>query len=577
MKADLCNRFSAATGGTLLAFLFFMLLTEGFSFLLHLPVNGVILPLSLVLASLFCYLYIARGKVLIYALVTVIALIVSSCILFSFLYDSAYDSYGYHFEAVVMMEKGWNPVFEIPWNESVWNQHYAKGLEMLQAAVFAFTGNLQSTRCVNVLLVAAMASLSWFTLAEVFPSVSRLRKAAIVIMIIANPVVICQLTTAYNDYMLWPETVQLCCSFLLIWNNERELFPYLILLMAFVIGINSKFTHFFYVGLECLFFALWCVFSKKKHILLRGVVTVLLAVFIGIVIVGFSPYILNSVGYGNPFYPLLGGHADIMTENTPAIYEGSGRIVNFVKSMLSIGDAPWAFFCGEFAAYDVLQCYSVGSRVNGFGIMMAPLLILGLILMIFNRASWKWWAVYVYCLVVSLAFDQAWWARYIPFLWALVIIPVMNYAVKHGSPERKSPGAGGILAGLIFVLVILNATLAGAVSLVARYSYTAYINYVIDAQKESGVPIKVCNLNYSFRQMLDEKGVEYEEFTLEELPDESDCLFALFDFGDQWSIIAELPPEDYPALYENRGGIMGKITNFPNRRFTLSPSTSEIP
>lgn len=566
MKVKIDNSFSEALGGNLLALLFFMLLTSGISFLLHLPISAAILPLSLILSGAFTYMFIARGRVLLYSLMSVILVLLFSCLICSVVYDSTYDSYGYHFNSIVMMVKGWAPVYEVPWNGSIWNQHYAKGLEIMQADILSFAGNLQSTRAVNFLFVLSCVSLTWYTLGEVFPSVSRLWKMIIVFMVFANPVVICQMTTAYNDYMLWPEMAILCCSFMLIWKHDGLVTPYLLVLMIFVIGINSKFTHFYYLGVECLFFAIWCGFAKRYYIVLRGVMTVLLAVVVGVFVVGFNPYVLNTVQQGHPFYPLLGGCVDIMTDNTPSIFAGSNRIANFFKSMFSIGDEPWAFFSGNVNLYDCMKCYSVDSRINGFGLLMAPMILLGVILMFCNKASWRWWLVYVFCLVMGFSFEQSWWARYVPFIWALVIIPVLNYAVRDngiGKVFKKT------IAVVVLTFVVINASLAVAVSLMARYSYTSYINYIVNSQKKSGKPIKVSNMNYAFCQIFDENGIDYEEFRSEELVKDNYHLFVLYDLCDD-NIIAELPPEDYPALYDEAESTLDKLINLANHKYQPS-------
>lgn len=139
-----------------------------------------------------------------------------------------------------MITEGWNPASEAPWEESLWNQHYAKGLEMMQAVVLAFTGNLQSTKCINIILILDAASLTWFTLGNVFTGISRLWKAVISLLVVLNPVVICQLPTAYNDHMLWSECVVMCCCFLMIWGQSKRITPYLLLMMILTIGTITK-------------------------------------------------------------------------------------------------------------------------------------------------------------------------------------------------------------------------------------------------------------------------------------------------------------------------------------------------
>lgn len=571
MKANAKHSFSETFSAFLLAFLFFMLFTSAVSFFLYRPINNVILPLSLFLSTGLVYVFFDRGRVLCLVVLSSILFIVCSGVLCSLIHDSTFDSYSYHYDAVVMMVKGWNPLHELPWNDCAWNRHYAKGLEIMQAAVLGFTGNLQSTKCVNFILVLSAASLTWYAIGAVFPSVSFRWKVALVFMTIANPVVICQLTTAYNDYMLWPETVLLTCCFLMIWKSSGSITTYILLMMTLAIGINSKFTHLYYLGADCVFFAVWCVIAKKYNIILPGLMTALSALFVGVVIIGFNPYVLNTFGYGNPFYPLVGGDVDIMTGNTPLMFRGSTRFTNFFVSLFSIGDTPWAFFSGKPTFQEILQSYTMDSRINGFGIMMGPMLIAGVILMICNRASLRWWIVYLFFLMMCFSFEQSWWARYIPFMWALVVIPILNFAI-HDNSQRAFNRIKTVVASLIILLAIVNASFAVTVSLMARYSYTSYINYITKVQKESLKPIRVANMNYTFRQIFDEREINYKEYPYEKLIEDSSHLFLIYGLKNK--IVAELPKEDYPELYAEPKGVLDKIINYPKRRLNL-PTTKD--
>lgn len=560
------NSFSEALGACLLAFLFFMLLLCGCSFHLKLPITYLTSPLSLILSFSLVYLFFARGKTFLLVSLTAVLLIIGSALVCCFIYDSAYDSYGYHNNVVVMIVKGWNPVYTDSWDGSLWSQHYAKGLEMMQAVVLALSGNLQSTKCVNFIFVLSAASLAWSTIDKVFSDVSVHWKTIITIMLVSNPIVISQLTTSYNDYALWLETVILACALLQIWKTYKIVSPYLLLCMVLVIGINTKFTHFYYLGIECLFFAIWCICAKRYSIISYGVITIIPAILIGIFLVGYNPYILNILDYGNPFYPLVGGEVDIMTDNTPAMFENGNRFINFIKSLFSIGDTEWGYFKWNFSSYDFLHTYSTDARVNGFGVVMAPVLILGIILMFITKANFKWWIVYLFCLVVTFSFEQAWWARYVPFLWTLTIIPVLTYATDKKKSNKPCKKSGGIIAYSIFSLVIINALLGCVVTCMARYSYTIYIDYIIDTQKAVGKPFKIANINFSFCQIFDERNVEYLKCENEELTSDTDQLFYIYELSGA-PIIAELPMEDYPQLYATPTNIFEKLVNFPKRKY----------
>lgn len=319
--------------------------------------------------------------------------------------------------------------------------------------------------------------------------------------------------------------------------------------------------------MECLVFAIWCVCAKRYSIILPGAIAVFTAVTIGALLIGYNPYVINTVYYGNPTYPLVGGGEDIMTRNTPAVFESGNRFVNFFKSLLSVGSSEWGLLRGGFSAQEFLKTYTTDTRVNGFGIMTAPMIVLGIILMFNNRASHRWWIAWLAFLAVGFSFEQSWWARYIPFLWTLVIIPVLNYAAERNTVNGPRRKADRLIAYTIFFLALTNALLAAAVSLAARYSYTAYINYIIKTQKQIGKPIKIVNLSYTFRQIFDERGVVYDDLGPEILTADNDNLFTIYDL-DGANIVAELPEEDYPKLYAEPENILARLTDFPKRRYT---------
>lgn len=578
LYTDGSNDYAEGLGTALLALLFFMLLFCSITFIIMQPINFVQFPLSLLCSLAWVYMLVARGRVFLKIVLTTLGIIAGSILFCSFVYDTGYDSYSYHLNIVANMVHGWNPFFEDPPDNSLWARHYAKGMEMMQAVVFGFTRNIQSVRCVNFILACAAASVAWYTLKRVFRRISYTWRWCIVCLIFANPVVLSQLTTAYNDYALWLEIVILAASFLLMYYDDLDTTAYIWMFFIFSIGITTKFTHFFYLGILCIFFAVWCILTRQYFIVKAASSFISVSVALGIVIMANNPYLTNFVDYGNPFYPLLGRYVDIMSQNTPEMYIDGGRITNFAKSLLSVGNEEWGSLTGGFSLNDFVQTYSYDARVNGFGILMAPALIASFVLMLLNKASKQWWIVYIFCLLMAFCFDQAWWARYVPFIWALIIIPILYYANScFGEYEvKRKLSAKRIIASLVVVIVMSNALMAIAISLTARASYTSYLNYIAAAQKASGKKIRVANFNSSFRETFDDLHINYENYPSDSLLKSPDKLYTICNFIKS-PVIAELPPEDFPALYDAPKGIWGKVCDFSKRRYhPVIPSESKM-
>ena len=394
-----------------------------------------------------------------------------------------------------------------------------------------------------MIFIFSAAFIGWHALSLAVPSVGRKWRMAVLSVAVCNPVVISQMLSAMNDYALWVETMLLASCFVMMWKRPAEWLPYLLVFFTVAIGINTKFTHFFYIGLECLFFALWCAVYRRWTILRRGCVAVGAAILAG-VLLGYNPYVINTLDYGSPVYP-LGGSAhtvDIMSGNTPDIYLGDNRFVNFAKSLLSVADSPWALLNGNITSGGILRSYSQDMAVNGFGVFMPLMMLLGVALMWMVRAKTRWWVLYLFVLGMALCFEQSWWARYIPFLWMLVVLPL----ILALDSERFYHSPVHCAAVVLTALALVNGVLSLGAALSSRLSYTAYINYVFD----SHAVIRVTPLTYGLRQQFDERGVRYNEcLNADSLDYSSGEYFLIFGTNSSMEHIMQLPAAEFSRLY----------------------------
>ena len=62
-----------------------------------------------------------------------------------------------------------------------------------------------------------------------------------------------------------------------------------------------------------------------------------MALIFSVCIIGFNPYVTNTINNGNPLYPLAGkDKIDIMTPNTPASFRYDGQFEKLIKSLLAM-------------------------------------------------------------------------------------------------------------------------------------------------------------------------------------------------------------------------------------------------
>lgn len=550
------------TGLTMLGFLFFMLLLASVC-LLSIPLSPLFTPLSLLLGGLLTLLLLRSWRIAFCATIISAVFIALTAWLCSLVYDTAFDCIAYHYGTVIMLADGWNPVLETPPTGNLWSEYYVRGLELMQASFLAFSGNLQSVKCINFVFWASALLVMWHALGVMFPRISRRGKALSVIVAASNVVVVSQLLTGLNDFALWLETLLLLSAFCMVWKNSRSITAYIIIFITIAIGANTKFTHMGYMGVECLGFAVMCLVCKRRKIIVHGVISVIAGYLVGVVVIGFNPYITSTLRHSNPVYPLGTDKVDIMTSNTPEMMTGDERVINMAKSLLSVDGKPWALVKFDFDAKDFINTYSAsGERVNGFGFFMPLLLVAGLILMIISRAGPRWWVVYCGTWVMCFFFEQSWWARYIPFLWLNVLLPYV-LSLNNPAPRRRLQI---IFRSLIVTLSVAGAAVCGAGSLISRIGYTHYFNYVCDRSRELGKPLECANISLVFETQFKERGVETVELPSDtKIPHDSE-FYRIFG-TDYFDAVVHLPAEDYPRLSTSAPTLLDKLSNYPSRRY----------
>lgn len=478
-------------GSLLLAILFFTLLFALSGLALRCTINGWIVPVAVMSASatVIWSFGFSRRKLCVVALtLAVIALAAGLC---SLLTDQSYDGNAYHGETIGRLLDGWNPLYESADTPTIWVNCYAKVLEILEASVAAMTGNMESGKVVNLILAGAAVLLLGGSLRMAFPAQPKRNIVIVTILFGANPVLITQLFTFYNDYALY------CCmlivgagmlqAYCLGWSRLWVVVSF----VATMIGMGTKFTHGFYLGIEwCAFIILLLVSHRSAKSIWHSMAIAAAGAVIGLCVAGFHPYVTNMQRFGHPLYPLMGDSPkDIMSVNTPKEFQKSGRIVNFAKSVTMV----------KRGTYD--------QRHGGFGPFMAPMLILALVFLVAARREWQ--AIYVSCwLFVSVfCFEQTWWARYNPYLWAIIPVSVLASMTCSGA------GAGRwlkVARAMVYTCVALTVALCSGDALWLKVEATMYRNLLYDGARRSGtVNVAIEPYDVHVRRRLDEAGISY--------------------------------------------------------------------
>lgn len=449
-------------------------------------------PFAIFLSILTLY-FTLRNSIsikLIFRLVFQALLVLSLCLFISALInDHSFDGNSYHQETVALLMNGWNPQNPSDFKDiPIWSIHYARGLEIIEAAISITFNDIECGKGINLILAIACF---FYVKAFCLQTLNQLKKTYINLIAIAitcMPITCSQIFTFYIDftgYIYFLLTILLIIRLSSLSRSDKSqhiriFIPYI---CCIILSIGTKFNIFAYEMLVLLLSALWLIYQHKTHIFFILLNVSILSILAGIIL-NFNPYITNYIHYGNPFYPLMGANSlDIMTGNTPEMF-GNGRLLDFIHSILSV----------KPPTYD--------QRIGGFGPLMFLILLTSLVILIvsFKRIPKVCKYIAVCAFASCFIFDQTWWARYIPQLW---LVPSVALYVAFRYSKLK------FLSVSLLSLMLISSALAFACGVLpnARLSAIRYATYR-EVKNQSAV---ISFPNHQFLQHLKEQNIKYTE------------------------------------------------------------------
>ncbi len=232
-----------------------------------------------------------------------------------------------------------------------------------------------------------------------------------------NPVVVSQLFTGYIDQYIYYFLLLSICLIIKIGKEKNSYIHDLFLLYLITIfAIGTKFNAFFFQGLTLIMATIWFGINRQWHLAKSMIATGLLGL-ISVIVFYWHPYITNIISNGHPLYPLLGENS-INIMYPPSVFEDHNRFYNFFLSLIYTWISPNEH--GLFVCFDQRRC--------GFTLWMVPLLLLTFISLVIYFKNWSKISLYIFFSVFlsCFIFEETWWARYIPQLWLLPVIAMIN-------------------------------------------------------------------------------------------------------------------------------------------------------
>ncbi|MBP2628760.1 MAG: hypothetical protein H6Q68_3471 [Firmicutes bacterium] len=500
--------FSLLLGSTLLALLFFILFFASLGFAAGISLTTVTIWLSVVCT--FIYGLIATRfyfkqdlwRYFVKLCIWVVLLFFSFSYISGLFYDISYDGQVYHQEAVSQLVNHWNPfqdyITKDRSHSAVLLNHYAKGPWLYEAALYTATGQIEQSKVFNFLLIiiSFLLALSALKRGDRF---STWRAIFFSLLLALNPISIYQAFSFYIDGQL--ASLLLCLlalSYRLVSHHDKVVLCSFI--MSIALTVNIKFTGVVYVVACIGLVGGWLWLFKNKHLYGHFIKSSIIGLFIGICVIGYNPYVTNTVYYGHPFYPLYGGGAqtmDIMTSNSPQGFMQMNSLEKLYVSIFSLSankfdsegqtlKMPFTVELTELRPF----VYGADIRIGGFGPWFSGIVVIALIILLLmfvfrTKDNMCGVGLFASIMLSVLINPEAWWARYVPQFW---LAPIIIAAVASSDAKKIVRYLGVVLAGA----VIINIGLVSYPYILGNYYCTQDLDRQLQYIAKQQQPIKVC-------------------------------------------------------------------------------------
>ena len=468
-------------------------------FFVKVSINGVSVIFSCVITvMIFMYLHKEKKRsTKIFSIILALFILAIAIAICSHTYDLTWDGNTYHKLGVGCLKDGWNPIYQNVDEyiesdvkdvgiqddglNSIWIEHYPKASWIFAANIYLLTNNIEASKILLLLMMYICFSIM---LNYLYKKTNIVYSFLIPLLTVVNPITIVQMFNFYVDGLMGVCLYIILFSLIVLSDKElekedknrvRKKEYWVTLAISLMLCINLKFTGLVYSAIFCImFFVLWMYRAYKKSSIkqyLRKYITYYATVvFISMVVVGFSPYIKNTINQGNPLYPLMGKNkVDIMTHNEPKSFIVRNSIDKFLTSLFGVSEniqsnssdkdpqvkIPFVIHDKEMQAYNKPDL-----RISGFGVWFSGIFVISLGCI--GYYAYKFYKCknveMLYVIVAYTAIsailviitEGSWWARYVPYIYLFPIIALGLLCIIDHKGKAKALGT------LLFILLIVN-------------------------------------------------------------------------------------------------------------------------
>jgi hypothetical protein len=514
----------------------FVLLLSALGFFAGVGMSRWHLPLSLSLSAALDFSATRsfdkenRMRLFLSSLAVVVIFFGISVLIAGYFIDTSWDGQFYHQEAVYQLKEGWNPHVQFlpdSLNTSIWINHYPKAAEIPQAAVYSFTGKIETGKATNLMVWLASFALGIYFF-SVLTNFSFRKVALYALLLSCSPIAVNQAFTYYIDGQVSAFLLCLLYTCILVYRSYNR---WHLLLLGFItiICINLKFTSLIYAALLLFAFLLLLLVLRRMELFRKALLALAVAGVVGVAVAGYNPYITNTVHKGHPFYPVIGNpDIGVMDGLMPAGFEEKSGLERFFISFFSHTDDPGPWLSEPRSPqlkvpfmlnrYDLSYSRIENARIAGFGPFFSGIFLVSLLLGIWalrkKREGTKRYlllSVPVMLLLTVFLFPQSWWARFIPQLW---FVPFCLLLLAE-TADRKNRWIN-YAKHFVYAAILLNIGFS-LLSIPFRVLKTEQVRYQMRQLKALNQPIKVeWKEARSNRVRFTEFGLPYTEQKIDE-------------------------------------------------------------
>lgn len=438
---------------------------------------------QLILAGLisFSTLFFAKNKLAlpskIFAGACLVLIIVGSLGISTSTFDLSYDGQSYQQEAVFFMKENWNPYqtqltkTQSPYNH-IWLNSYPKAAWLNAVASYNLTGNIESGKMWQLIwmISAFCLTLSWCLKVKI---VGFSESVFLSLITAFNPVSLNQVFTFYQDGQLVSQLVILI-ALLGDFYLKPTFWKSFLLVSITALVINAKMVGVVYFGLFIAAFWAVCYFLKSTQIILRSVIPVLIGLLLGVIVIGYNPFLTNLQNGHHVLYPVLGiGSVDLKSENVPLNYTDKNSWQILAESIFfasssdrnldgKIGSTAAKFKIPLSVSLTELKAFWNMPDKGGFGVFFSGILVLLCLLLVYSRDQnpklstfiniLKGYGPIIFVVIFSSGLNFApSVARYVPQFWFLVPIFLLLLYQNQVLCPKKFTQIGLVLLQIIIV------------------------------------------------------------------------------------------------------------------------------